>query len=104
MISFFAFSGLLNFITSFLLGILIYLKGKKEFQSRSFVLYFFSIAFWNFGYYFWQISTEESLALFWSRVLMAGAIFIPIFYFHLINQLFISLSVNEFQAPSPLPA
>jgi len=84
MISFFAFSGLLNFITSFLLGILIYLKGKKEFQSRSFVLYFFSIAFWNFGYYFWQISTEESLALFWSRVLMAGAIFIPIFYFHLI--------------------
>jgi signal transduction histidine kinase len=83
-ISFFAFSGLLNFVASFLFGILIYLKKKKELQSKSFVLYFFSIAFWNLGYYFWQISTEESSALFWSRFLMAGAIFIPIFYFHLI--------------------
>ena len=84
MISFFAFSGLLNFIFSFFLGILVYLKGRKQFQSRSFALYFFSVAFWSFGYYFWQISSEEHLALFWSRFLMVGAIFIPIFYFHFI--------------------
>jgi len=84
MISFFAFSGLLNFILGLFLGILVYLKGRRKLQDISFALYFFSVAFWSFGYFFWQISTEEKVALLWSRFLMAGAIFIPIFYFHFI--------------------
>jgi hypothetical protein len=84
MISYFAFSGLFNFISSFLLGIFTYLKARKRYPTNPFVLYFLSVAFWSFGYFFWQISKDSVSALFWSRVLMAGAIFIPIFYFHFI--------------------
>ncbi len=84
MISFFAFSGLLNFIISILLAILIYFKGGKKLTNKIFALDAFSVAFWSFAYFFWQISIGESSALFWSRILMVGAIFIPIFYFHFI--------------------
>ncbi|HUW72136.1 MAG TPA: ATP-binding protein [Candidatus Humimicrobiaceae bacterium] len=84
MISFFAFSGLFNFIVSIFLAILVYSKGKKILTNKIFALDAFSVAFWSFGYFFWQISTTESSALFWCRILMAGAIFIPIFYFHFI--------------------
>ena len=84
MISYFAFSGLFNFISSFFLGIFTYLKGRKQYPTNPFVLYFLSVSFWSFGYFFWQVSTNYNSALFWSRVLMAGAIFIPIFYFHFI--------------------
>lgn len=91
MINFFAFTGFLNFIVSVFLGILVYLKGKRQFQSRSFILYFFAVAFWSFGYYFWQISTTEGTALFWSRLLTVGAIFIPVFYFNFIVD-FLNLS------------
>jgi len=84
MISYFAFSGLFNFISSFFLGTFIYLKKRKQYPANSSVLFFLSVAFWSFGYFFWQISKDSVSALFWSRVLMAGAIFIPIFYFYFI--------------------
>ncbi len=32
----------------------------------------------------WQIARDTQLALFWSRFLMAGAIFIPVFYLHFV--------------------
>ena len=84
MISFFAFSGLFNFIVSIFLAVLVYSKGRKILTNKIFALDALSVAFWSFGYFLWQISTTESSALFWSRILMAGAIFIPIFYFHFI--------------------
>jgi len=84
MINFFALSGLFNFISSLFLGIFTYLKARKQYPANPFVLYFLSVAFWSFGYFFWQISNNYNSALFWSRVLMVGAIFIPIFYFHFI--------------------
>jgi len=84
MISFWAFSGLLNFIVSFFWGALVYLKGRKKIENKTFTLFALSVALWSFGYFFWQISSEKVSALFWSRFLMVGAIFIPIFYFHFI--------------------
>ena len=84
MISYFAFSGFLNFVVSVFIGILVYLKGKDKMENKIFALLTLSAAFWSFGYYFWQVSTKENSALFWSRFLMVGVIFIPIFYFHFI--------------------
>ena len=84
MTNFFAFSGFLNFIVSLFLGILVYLKGRKIFANKIFALDAFSVVLWSFGYFFWQISTNPNSALFWSRFLMVGAIFIPILYFHFI--------------------
>jgi hypothetical protein len=87
MISYFAISGLVNFLVSIFLGSLVLLKGRKEIINKICALAIFSVAFWSFGYFKWQISTNASSALFWSRVLMAGAIFIPIFYLHLVTLL-----------------
>ena len=47
---------------------------------------------WSFGYLFWQISDNEQAALFWSRFLIAGAIFIPPSYLHLTYNLSLILS------------
>lgn len=84
--SFFAFSGLFNFIVSFFLGAFIGARTKNR-ETLIFSLCAFSVAFWSFGYYMWQeqqSSGTEELALSWCRFLMAGAIFIPITYFHYI--------------------
>lgn len=84
MINYFAFSGLVNFIVSLFLGGLVFLKGKKTFANRIFALDSLAVAFWALGYFFWQISNNSELALFWCRFLMVGAIFIPVFYFHFV--------------------
>ncbi|MDP3244455.1 MAG: ATP-binding protein [bacterium] len=70
--------------TSIILGFFVYLKDYKAKMNRTFTLFCFSVAFWSAGYYLWQISIEGEEALFWSRVLMAGATFIPIFYLHFV--------------------
>jgi len=81
-ITFWALSGLINGITSTALGILVYSKNSKNPLHLTFGLTCLSLAVWSYAYFFWQISTIESFAIFWCRILMAGAIFIPAFYFH----------------------
>lgn len=81
---FYALTGLINAITSTFLGIVIYFKNRKEAVNQGFSLFCLSVAIWSYGYYFWQVSTNASSALFWTRVLMGGAIFIPFCYFHFV--------------------
>ncbi|MDI6717496.1 MAG: ATP-binding protein [Patescibacteria group bacterium] len=80
---FYAITGLVNAVASTLIGIFVYFN-KKESINRAFAIFSFSVAFWSYGYFLWQISDSGSGALFWSRVLMAGAIFIPPTFFHFI--------------------
>lgn len=82
--NFYAFSALINFLTSLLLGGFVFYKNKKGRVNIAFALFSGSVAFWSFGYFFWQMSTTAEMALFWSRMFMAGAVFIPITYFHFI--------------------
>ncbi|MBI5221181.1 MAG: GAF domain-containing protein [Candidatus Magasanikbacteria bacterium] len=82
--NFYAASALINFFTSLSLGGFVFLKNKKGIVNIAFSLFSSSVAFWSFGYFFWQISNNAEMALFWSRVLMAGAVFIPVTYFHFV--------------------
>ena len=84
MISFFAFAAFLNFVVSFFLGIFVYFVRPKHDKGKFFILYFWAVALWSFGYYMWQIADNAGSALFWCRFLMSGAIFIPVFYFNFI--------------------
>ena len=95
MIPLFAFAALLNFIVSLFLGVLVYLKSQGRKYYLFFILYFLAVAFWNFGYYFWQIADKADSALFWCRFLMIGAIFIPIFYLNFIID-FLKIKRNKF--------
>ncbi len=87
LLHFFALSALVNAITSFLLGMLVFMKNPRGKVNRTYGLTTFFITFWSFSYYFWQISRVEHEALFWCRALMAGAIFLPVAYLQFISSL-----------------
>ena len=82
---FYATAALINAIASTILGLFIYFKNKKEILNRTFALFCLSIAVWSYAYFLWQISTTSETALFWSKALMVGAIFLPVTYFHFIT-------------------
>jgi hypothetical protein len=85
--NFFALSGLINGITSSALAIFVFLRGKKRWLYKTYILFCLSVSVWSYFYFAWQIATVEKIALICSRGLMAGAIFIPIFYLHHILEL-----------------
>ncbi len=82
--SFYALTALINAIAASAFGLFVYFKNPKRIINKTFGLFSLSVAVWSYSYFFWQISTTETTALFWTRALMVGAIFIPIFYFHFI--------------------
>lgn len=82
----YAISALINFITSAVLGIFVILKSRKS-KNFSFFIFCFFVAFWSFFYYWWQVADNAEVALFWCRVFMAGAIFIPVAYLHFVYAL-----------------
>ena len=83
----YAFVALVNAAAITLLGSFVYLKNKKNPVNQTYGLFSFFVALWSFAYYFWQISNNYSDAIFWSRLLISAAIFIPITYFHFLLKL-----------------
>jgi len=82
--NFYALGALINGISSSALGILVYFKNRKGPVNIYYGLTTICIGLWSYGYFFWQIANNEYSALFWCRVLMAGAIFIPPIYMHFV--------------------
>jgi signal transduction histidine kinase len=80
--NYFALSALINALVSLLLGFYALRKGYKKPLNSNYALLAFSVALWSGGYFFWQISATAAAALFWCRVLMAGAILIPVLDFN----------------------
>ena len=79
---FFAISGLLNGLAAIGLASFVYFRAPKDPRHWTFGLFGISTAVWSFGYFAWQISDSEAFALLNLRILMAGAIFIPITFLH----------------------
>lgn len=92
MLFFYAFTGLINAITSTFLGFLVYSKNRKDKVNQSFALFCLSVAVWSYAYYFWPGAQEKAAVLFWFQVLHIGAIFIPICYLH-----FVLVWINLYQ-------
>lgn len=97
--TFAAFAGLLNGITGTILGLLVLLRNRRREANWSYGLFCLSVALWSYSYFFWQMASDNPSALFWSRMLMAPAIFIPIFYAHHILALF---GPKQFKRPTLL--
>ena len=87
---FYPISALINAVTSTIVGAIAITKNPKSRLNRSFSYFTFSVAFWSYCYFLWQITKNANSALFWCRALMVFAIFIPATFFHfsvtLINQ------------------
>jgi signal transduction histidine kinase len=87
-VTFHAFSGLLNGLAATVSGILIYAKNPTNPKHQAYGFYALAAAIWGYGYWAWQISTSHDSALFCVRLLMVGAIFLPLAYlFHVLTLL-----------------
>ncbi|MBT4153659.1 MAG: hypothetical protein HOE53_03340 [Candidatus Magasanikbacteria bacterium] len=83
-LNYFSISALINAMTSLGLGIFILLTNRQQRVARYLVYFCFAVAAWSIPYFLWQISDTAAMAYFWSRMLMFGAIFTSIAYFHLV--------------------
>ncbi|MBI1971574.1 MAG: hypothetical protein HYS52_01890 [Candidatus Wildermuthbacteria bacterium] len=81
---FFSISALVNAITSISLGIFVYFQNPKKELNRYFGLFAISVALWSTGYFAWQNARDVETAIILIRILMSGAILIPVFYFHFV--------------------
>ncbi len=79
MFTYYSLSALINFITTFAIGVFVIIV-KRTKVSLTFAIYSFLVAFWSLFYFFWQTSTTHADALHNTRLLMHFAIFIPIAY------------------------
>lgn len=79
---FFAISGLLNGLAAIGLALLIYFRSPQDPRYWTYALFWTMIAVWSFGYFFWLSSNTARTALFFAKVLMGGAIFIGVAFFH----------------------
>jgi signal transduction histidine kinase len=79
-VNFYAFSGLLNGLAATVSGVLVYAKNPRNPKHQAYGLYCLAAATWGYGYWAWHLSSTHDLALFFVRVLMAGAIFLPVAY------------------------
>ena len=85
MLLFFSISGFLNGIIFAILGLLVFLNNPKRKLNRLYALFSFFVVFWAISYGIWnlpQILAAKEPALFWTRMLNFGALFIPVFFAH----------------------
>ena len=77
-----ALSALVNALAATGLGMFVYFRDPAAARNRIYGLYCLSIAIWSVFYCGWQLTESQDLAVSLLRLLMAGAILIPILYFH----------------------
>lgn len=82
MLTYYAVSGLINAVTSSALGLFVYTRNRRDVRNKTFALFCLSLSVWSYFYFLWRITSDERIALFYARGLMAGAIFIPVFCLH----------------------
>lgn len=82
MVNIFVIGAFITALLSFVLGVISLVRPKDKQNLWSFTALSFAIFVWSFNYGFWQLSTNPQIAALFIRLLMAGAIFIPVFYFH----------------------
>lgn len=83
-LNYYALTGLLNFITSFVLSIFVFSKNPKSRTNQTFSLFAFTVAGWALCYFLWLNTEKCYLAEFYLQTLMVFVIFIPSTFTHFI--------------------
>ncbi len=92
---YFPIFALVNAGTSTVLGLYLVFTSFKKRVVRYLFFFCAAVAAWSYCYFIWQIAKDAESALFWSRMLMFGAIFTSIFYLHLVL-VFLELDKEKF--------
>jgi len=77
-------SACINVFVSLLLGFFVLYKNSKAKLNKALFFFCMTIASWSIFYFIWQLESDESMALLWTRLLMVGAIWVPIAYFRVV--------------------
>jgi len=72
---------------SFLFGIFVYLKNRSSNVNRICMLLTLSVSLWSWSVFGKELSSEKTTALFFIRLVYAGAILIPPFFYHFVSSL-----------------
>ena len=83
----YAISGLVNGLTATAVGVYVFTRGYTDRRYQTYGLFCLSLSVWSYSYYFWLVAVTPPEAIFWTKSLMAGAIFIPITNLHHISEL-----------------
>lgn len=75
-------SSLLNFSAALVLALTAFVTTRRNFGSLSFGAFSLAVGLWSGAYCLWRLAETPATALFFSRLLILGAIFIPITLFH----------------------
>ena len=78
-------SGILTTVTSFTLGVFVYLKKSKDALNIIWFLLSLSTAIWSFGVVKSITAPNEALGLFWGRFNHVGVILIPVFFWNFLS-------------------
>ena len=91
MLNFYTTSLLFTAITSFLLAIFVFSKGRDKITLGLFSL---DLAIWTSAQAMGEFATEKGLVFFWTRINVAAAVMLPVFYLHLTLVLLV-LNLNK---------
>lgn len=80
-------SSFLNFLGAGTLGFAVVVRGHKDSLNRRFGIFAFATGSWSAAYFFWQLSSDATAALFFARTLMLFACFVPVTFYHFIAEL-----------------
>jgi len=92
-LNYYAFSGLINFITSFIIAVVL-LKNPKAKANKIFSVFSFTVAFWSFFYFLFLGTPDKTLAEFYVRTCMIGVFFMPSLFIHFVDS-FLKIERNR---------
>jgi len=71
-------------IFSFLLGLFVFLKNKKDISNKTWAGVSLSVSIWSLSLFGVVSTKSREIALFWQYILDISATFVPIFFFHFV--------------------
>ena len=81
-------------VTTFLLGIFVYIRKSGSSLGKTFFLFCMSIAWWS-SFQIWHMSsTDREGALLMAQIMEMGAFFIPAFFVHFVSS-FLELNLKK---------
>jgi len=82
MVNWYIGASLLTAVTSFLVGLFVFLRDKTRTVNRIYFLFNLVISGWSFGFAMMFNASSKTMGLFWARFLNVGAILIPVLFLH----------------------
>ncbi|MBN2452746.1 MAG: GAF domain-containing protein [Candidatus Omnitrophica bacterium] len=83
-LSYYAITGLVNFLTSACLGFFIYSKNTMARVNKTFAFFCLTVAQWSLCYFIWLSVKDIGVAKFCLRTCMIGVVFMPVVFTHFI--------------------